>query len=181
MAESIESESDNSVSASENEAVETESENRRLPCKKTLTLWAKSKFQLWLDQQDGSSQSEPSGTLWAHKKSKFTAKQVISWFEFKDKKYWEAADIAEKASIDGVSETLIDRQFFGCTAMFHKDPAFISIFKKPLAKVVGKTGEKRKRYSNEFMFLPNSSDNLVAYSSSGLHQPRQSLSHRLQQ
>ena len=142
MAESIESESDNSVSASENEAVETESENRRLPCKKTLTLWAKSKFQLWLDQQDGSSQSEPSGTLWAHKKSKFTAEQVISWFEFKDKKYWEAADIAEKASIDGVSETLIDRQFFGCTAMFHKDPAFISIFKKPLAKVVGKTGEE---------------------------------------
>ena len=184
MAESIESESDNSVSASENAAVETESENSRLPCKKTLTLWAKSKFQLWLDQKDGSSQSEP---LWAHKKSKFTAEQVISWFEFKDKKYWEAADIAEEASIDGVSETLVDRQFFGCTAMFHKDPAFISIFsfKKPLATVVGKTGEKRKRYSNEFMFLPNSSDNIVAYPSSGLHQPRQEsqpiLSQRLPQ
>jgi hypothetical protein len=194
MAESTASDSLHS-SEPENEAVEIESENEaaigpeieseneaaigskqhHLPCKKTLTSWAKSKFQLWLAHREGSSQLEPSGTFtWLHKKSRFTAEQVIAWFEFKDKKYIEAA-------IDRDPETFDDRQFFACSTMFHKDPAFLSIFRKPLAKVVRKTGEKRKRYSNEFMFLPNSSDNIVAYPSSGLHQPRQESQPKLSQ
>jgi hypothetical protein len=128
----------------------------RLPCKKTLTAWANSKFQGWLARLERSSESSEKWT-WEHKKSRFSAEQILAWFEFKDKKYHEANDSGSDAFNS-------DRQSFGCNTMFHKDPAFISIFRKPLAKVVmkRKTGEtmKLKRYSNEsmFMFLLNSSD-----------------------
>jgi hypothetical protein len=144
--------------------------SHRLPCKKTLIEWAKSKFPQWLAQSERSSEPSRAWT-WEKTKSKFSAKQVEAWFQFKDKKYHETL-----ATIDHDPAT---RQFFGCTAMFHKDPAFISIFKKPLAKAVRKKGEKLKRYNKEFMFSPNSSNN--AYPSSGHHQPQPKITQQLPQ
>jgi hypothetical protein len=141
--------------------------SHRLPCKKTLTAWAKSKFQQWLAQSERSEAPSETWT-WEHKKSRFSSEQIKAWFEFKDKKYREAND--------SDSETFhSNRQFFGCTNMFHKDPAFISIFRMPLAKAVMKmkTGEtqKLKRYNDEVMFLPNSYFLCfqVAYPSAGHH------------
>jgi hypothetical protein len=170
--EETDSNSEDGLSVHKTEAEDAEKSvgSHSLPCKKTLTAWAKSKFQQWLAQSESSS--EPSGTwTWEHKKSRFSAQQVIAWFKFKDKKYHETL-----ATIDHDPAT---RQFFGCTAMFHKDPAFISIFKKPLAKAVRKKGEKLKRYNKEFMFSPNSSNN--AYPSSGHHQQQPKITQQLPQ
>lgn len=158
MAESTASDSLHS-SEPENEAVEIESENEaaigskqhHLPCKKTLTSWAKSKFQLWLAHREGSSQLEPSGTFtWLHKKSRFTAEQVIAWFEFKDKKYKESRMVSGADS--NLEEPSTYRQFFGCTGRYHSDPDFINIFRKPLAGVTGKKRKERcgKRIMSDY-------------------------------
>jgi hypothetical protein len=168
--EETDSNSEDGMSVHKTEAEDAEKSvgSHSLPCKKTLTAWAKSKFQQWLAQSESSS--EPSGTwTWEHKKSRFSAQQVIAWFKFKDKKYLESTEPSER--LGNHDSTAIDRQLFGCSKMFHQDPEFISIFRKPLAKVARKTGEKLKRYDNQCMFLPNSSDKIVAYPSSGHHQP----------
>ncbi len=50
-----------------------------IPCKRTLKSWCNQGFESWLACQNGTGQLS-----WTLKKSKFSHRQVLEWFSFKD-------------------------------------------------------------------------------------------------
>ena len=157
------SEEEAHVVASEGETEDTEASvsSVSLPCRKTLGAWAKSRFEQWRLHTEQQS-SEP--LTWELQQSKFSAAQIIAWFAFKDKKYHEtiqASIPSNDSCILGAesADPSTNRQMFGCSKRYHRDPDFISIFKQPQARL---TGKKRNRYTNElwefvafYFALPN--------------------------
>ena len=52
---------------------------KNLPCRRTLKGWCDQGFESWLACQNGTGQMS-----WTLKKSKFSHRQVLEWFSFKD-------------------------------------------------------------------------------------------------
>jgi hypothetical protein len=55
---------------------------KHLPCPRTLKGWCDQGFESWLACQNGTGQMS-----WTLKKSKFSHRQVLEWFSFKDEQF----------------------------------------------------------------------------------------------
>ena len=55
------------------------SEMAKIPCARTLKGWCDQGFESWLACQNGTGQMS-----WTLEKSKFSHRQVLEWFSFKD-------------------------------------------------------------------------------------------------
>jgi hypothetical protein len=55
---------------------------QKFPCRRTLKAWCNQGFESWLACQNGTLGTGQSS--WTLKKSKFSHRQVLEWFSFKD-------------------------------------------------------------------------------------------------